>query len=548
MSSGEKQLIVSPLERAVAADIVRAQSFLGASLNELLRALLDTSSGLDDVQAGALAIQNLTQGTPAYGKVIGGLLFQPTGGSTAALIGPGIAALYDPDTTPSADDSQYKLVSDPLGTSALTLTANTSGNLRIDVIECARVQPDNVVETDSRDVFNTTTGVYAAATVVKATQAQLQYRIRTGLPGGGMPAFTQGWLPLTIASVPTGTHVWDTVTLWDVRPLLEDRIFNLIRATRDLPKVDRCLAQIDAVNFAGQSRLSGIIEAELGGRRIGGMLRASTPAAASGDSTYYVDLDDAANQDPGHPPAGNGFNYVYLACPYNLPRWARYTVGPNGRVPQSPRGILFASAVSPDLVYGTPTTSLQLPPCLQDNASQQRVATTAAVCVLARLGTQSSGARGLIASGKRHQSSVGTATNNAIISGGTTAIFTLTPGTDFPAHARALHVTMTISYTASGAGEIEQTYAITLPGIGQILPAFSPDGAAHQAVTAAGAWTFTQSLRIPVPSMYGIGNVPGTSTPGDSQAFQIAVGGGGGPLTTTAGTLTVTGWELLDAD
>ena len=559
MSSGERQLIVNPLERAVSGDIVRAQSFIAAATNEVLRALLDTGAGLDDVQAGALSNPTLSSTSPASAEVFTGLLFQPTGTSVASVITAGTIGLYDPDTTPSTDDSQWKLIQDA-GTSALTLTANVSGQLRVDVVECARVQPDAIVETDSRDVFNTVTGIFQAATVTKVSAAQLQYRIRLGTAGSGFPGTATGWVPLAVVSVPSATTTWDTTTIWDVRPLLEDRLFSLTTATRDLPLVNRCLAQVDALNFGGQSRLSGNIEAQLGNRRVGGMIRPSTPATASGDSTFYVDLDDVANQSDT---AGDtGFNYVYLCTPLQLPRWARYQVGPGNRQPMSPRGLLLSSANPPDLVYGTPHVALKLPPCLQDSGSTFEIPTASCICVLARIGNSSDGSGGLIATGGVHWSNATTPVNSASISTrfGT---WTLTPGTDFPAHARAVRMQITIVYTISGGSLTSYnipppTFGIRPEGDGNFV-VVTPDGVPYVYGPTGPTYSNTQTIttiavvRIPLCQYYGLLGQPGLSTPGDAATFNLhlttnPMATGAGTLALTSASFTVQGWELLDAD
>lgn len=571
MSSGEKQLQVNPLERAMSIDIVRAQSFLGQALNEMLRALVDTGQGLDDVAAGGQFSPNASAGTPSSALIFSGFLLSVTGGSTASAVGPGTLGIYDPDATPSGDDSQYKLITASVSSGTLNLTANASGSLRIDVVECSRVQPDVIIETDSRDVFNTTTGLFAAATVNKVSQAQLQFRIRLGTPGGGFPGSVAGWLPLAVASVPTGTTVWDTVTIWDVRPLAEDLAFNMTSASRDLPLITRCMAQINTTGTGGQSICSGVIEAELGGRRVGGMLRScSNNAAVTADSApFYVDLDDAQNRSASGAIGTTGFNYVYLATPFGLPRWARYTAGPTGRVPKSPRGLVIASAAAPDLVYGTPHAALSLPPCLQNSGNTATCATTMAMCVLARLGTsggstyQGVTAGGLSASGGKHWSAgTGTPTNNASISGGD-AFFTLTPGVDFPAHARAIVVNMFVSYTVSGGTlstiQIGQPLFRIADSTGPVVT-LTPEGTTSLVGPAtSGTYSNSQvipvqmSVRIPVFNLYGTNSAPGSTTPGDSTAFTLAMfpnaaGTGAGTIAMTAAYLNVIGWELSEND
>jgi hypothetical protein len=573
MSSGEKILQVSPLERAVSADIIRAQSFIGAALNEMLRALGDTGQGFDDVNAGGLYLPNGSAGDPSSALVFAGLLLQPTGGSVASNVTGGTLGIYDPDATPSADDSQYKLITSS-GTGALTLTPNSSGHLRIDVLECARVQPDAVVETDSRDVFNTTTGLFAAATVNKVTQSQLQFRIRLGTPSSGYPNNATGWLPLAVLSVPNGTTVWDTVTIWDVRPLAEDLAFGLSNVKKDLPRVTRCVAQVDT-SGGTTSVLSGVVEGVLSGRRIGGMLRSSClPPASDSDSNFYADIDNAQNQSAGGSIGTTGFNYVYLCAPFGLPRWARYTIGPNGRVPRSPRGILVASAQVPDLVYGTPHSNLILPPALQNGTNTAFCTESAAVCVLARIGTSGGSHLGsLVATGRKHWSGGFTATNDAVIatvSAGNlyTATFTLTPGTDFPAHARAVYLNLNLAYGVSG-GTLS-SFAISPPAVaigatsGTVFPpgnsttAWVPEGMPSLSGAEGPTYSNSQTIplngvvRIPAYNFYDEG-IPGSATPGDSSTFALVltasmVTTGAGALALTGANFNVVGWELSDAD
>jgi hypothetical protein len=567
MSSGNKEIVMNPLERAVSTDINRAQNFQGAMLSELFRALISTSAGTDDVQAGAQWNQRTSQGNPAWAQVISGFLFAPTGGTTGSSISAGTAFFYDPDATPSADDSQYKLIEDPGTNSTLTtsigLTANSSGSLRIDVLECARVQPDSILESDSRDVFNTVTGLFSAATVNKVSQAQLQYRIRLGTAGSGFPGTAQGWMPICVMSVPTGTSLWDTVTIWDVRPLMVERLFSLTDATRDLPAVTRCMAQIDSSGFTS-SFLTGVIEAQLGNRRVGGSLRPSTPQTfGTGADSENIALEDPQNQSASGSISTAGLNYVYICTPFGLPGWRKYTLGPNGRTPRSPRGIIFNSSTPPNLAYGTPSVALSLPPCLQ--ATGNTATDLNAVCVLTRIGTHS-GVRGvssLVASGGIHMSLPTTAPNTGSISG-TTVTFTLVAGTDFPPHARAIYVQLTtqiswgstVTFVSVDAGTV--SIAPTTSSLDAITTVQTPRFQVYApqvtgtTYAAAVITAFTTSVRLPLPSQYQLQGVPGTTPPGATVsiyaiwALNIALSSGTAALLNP--TLNVQGWELLDAD
>lgn len=565
MSSGEKQIIVNPLERAVSTDIMRGQSFIAAAFNQFMQALLDNGAGTDDVQAGALSVPNTSAGTPSSGQVISGLLFSPVNASASASVGAGVAMIYDPDATPNTDDSQYKFIQDPgTVTPSLALTANASGSLRLDIVECARVQPDSILETDSRDIFNTVTGLFAAATVNKVSQAQLQYRIRTGTPGGGFPGGATGWMPLAVASVPTGTTTWDTVTLWDVRALLEDRIFSMTKASRDLPLVTRCYAGIDANNGLGgaTAALWGNIEAQLGDRRVGGVMMPSTPATL-GPDTLVIDIDDAQNQSASGAISTSGFNYVYICTPFGLPRWAKYTQT-GTRVPRSPRGIVLCSNQVPNLSYGTPAAALSLPPCLQNTGNT--ATDLRAICVLARIGTRSGtdGPSTLVACGGVHNTNQSTPTNTATSVAGHQSAFTLVAGVDFPPHSRAIYVTVTGEIVTSG-NVTKASFSSGAMAIGPTLPSLAiaqvAGGTEGVSVSILGGTNYqadtvflTAMFRIPIPPQYERLGVPGTTPPGSAASLaltwnpQVTWPGGTWAMVGGQSTLVVQGWELLDAD
>ena len=511
MSSGLKQLIVNPLERAISNDIMRAQSFSGAMLQELLRAALNTTIGADDANAGGLYIPNTTQGNPVSAQIYSGLLFAPSIGGTGATVSAGVVSLYDPDTSPSTDDSQYKLVEDP-GTSLLSLTQNSSGSIRIDIIECSRVQPDNIIETDSRDIFNTVTGLFAAATVNKVSLAQLQYRIRTGAPGSGFPGTAQGWLPLAVASVPTGTTVWDTVTVWDVRPLISDNISVFSSLWQTLPRRTKLLYS-SSNNGSTNHIVNGVVELNFGTNtpfRIGGNLRRGSP----GTDASTIDFSDSSNQEASINLSGSGLAFYYLMLPFNLPRWARYTGFTSGsRIPRSPRGIPVLSRVAPEAVIGNPSGAITLPAVYGFNGA----ATGNAICYGAT--SFSSGVLGgqVTSAGK---------TNLALpLNGGFSSfnnttgkgLFTLTENSQFPAGATRVRLRLTMELIASTSG---LPYSICVQPIIQISIAGSdatqfstavPDG--KEIYLGGGGnqpTTLIWNFEIELPNAYpnGVQNTP----------------------------------------
>ena len=62
--SGAKKINFNTCERAVSNDQNRLQSLGGKALQEALRYMLDVRLGSDDVNAGALAQENLTATAP----------------------------------------------------------------------------------------------------------------------------------------------------------------------------------------------------------------------------------------------------------------------------------------------------------------------------------------------------------------------------------------------------------------------------------------------------------------------------------------------------
>jgi hypothetical protein len=448
MSSGEKQLIVNALERALSSDVMRLQSFSAAQTNEFLRGLFDTGQGTDDLDAGALVQPNSIAGTPSAGEIITGFLLAPTAGGTSCSVGvvagaPNVLFILDPDTSPNPDDSQYKFINDP-GTSSLSLTPNSSGSTRIDVLECARVQPDTIIETDNRDIYNTVTGTFGAATVNKVSIAQLQYRIRQGTPASGYPAAVQGWLPLYVLSVPTGTTTWDTVCIWDVRPLVNDRQFGVSPLTQSFNSLGRCIFSESPQAGGEQSDITvtGLVEATLAGRRVGGQLRRGSPGTDSASLAIGPTTQDNVAASTAF--VTGGWVYLYLACPFGLPRWARFTDGPSGRVPRSPRGMPIVSTVAP-VVNGTPVSAIPLPPSTGLGGT-----VSTAICVAAWRAAGSTDYFNMMSDGKSQIMASGGYANVASSAGVTGCAWNLVPGVDFPPNAKRIYASTAVEFAGGG--------------------------------------------------------------------------------------------------
>jgi hypothetical protein len=351
MPSGRHELVINSQERAVSVDINRLQKFENADNAELWRLILAAQTG-GEFGAGIAVFPSGSE-QPVAGEIIGGLMVRPASGSFGIAIDPGIAMFLKPDG--AADDSDFKYIRDPgltLGT--LSIGANVSGSIRIDVIECS-INSTPATVTDSRDIFNTATGLFSATTVTKETKAQFQYRIRQGTPGSGYPTAAAGWMPLCVASVPSGASSNDNVTFWDVRPLLEDRVRTGTFGTFLKPRVKDVEGSLRRAS-ASSALLEGMFWGELKGRVVGGAFQRCTP----GSDTNGVDIGSIQNQSAAITEPISGHVYVYACTPFGLPRWAMYAPSPAARTPRGTIGLLIASQVVPD-TFGANSATVALP-------------------------------------------------------------------------------------------------------------------------------------------------------------------------------------------
>jgi len=292
-------------------------------------------------------------------------------------------------------------------------------------------------------------------------------------------------------------------------------------------------------------------------------MRPSTPAGTGGGvgtnaDSFFVDLDDTQNRSATGAIGTSGFNFVYLCTPFGLPRWAKYTKGPSGRQPRSPRGLVIASAQAPNVGYGTPGTALILPPCLQNGGNT--ASDLQAVAVLARMGTSASGVPGsLIATGGRHSANNITAGNAGSIGAGPPAwSWTLTAGTDFPQGARAVYVVVDYSFTIAAGGAqffIHPGFMNVAPFLGASVASFATSQS--ELITlptvsggniAAGSFFGHFTCRVPLTMGYELLSNPPTP-PGTAQIVGINwLPTQQATVTYTAASLTIREWEMLDAD
>jgi hypothetical protein len=511
MSSGGKELLVNARERAVSADINVLQQYLYKSSAENLRYLLDVSYGNDD--GTAASTEHTTQENPLRTEILGGLMVLPQNGSTSLFVAPGAACVLDPDSTPNADDSPYKMVVD-VGVSALgtlVLTGNSSGQARIDVVECQRT--DGAVVTALRDIFNPSTQVFNATNVTKATQSSFTYRVREGTPGGGFPGTAQGWLPLAVVLMPNGATNCDGATFWDVRPLLSDRwpsiqSLSQVRARR-LYALEQASVNTGAAYY---------VDAAYQGRRLGGFVADNTPGS---DSTT-IDLTAAANQDPNLPSGmvtGQAW-HLALATPFGLPRWSRYLAATSApRLPRAPRGIPVVTSSTP--VHGDGACTVTLPTALGFGASQ----TSPAVAVAAGQWTGSAPAGGV-------GDSDGGVLMPTVYSPASALPVTYTGGVDFPAMASSILVSFVLNWTASATGTAIVNGSISLSGgstplITQVIIA--------QPVTNGQSYQFIGQIWLPVPSRLPVFS---------SGVYQVNAAVTGASGTLNSAQASVLGWRL----
>lgn len=529
MSDGFRSLVINTQERAVSTDINRLQKFAHQEIAELFRSMLDVYPASDDDQLGTITEPNTIE-TPLRAEILNGLMVQPTGGTTSVAISGGVAFFMAPDA--AADESNYKFIRDPgLATGSLTIAANASGSTRIDVIEC-QINATPAIVTDSRDIFNTATGLFSAGTVTKETRGQLSYRVRAGTPGAGFPGTVSGWLPLAVVSVPNGATNVDTCTFWDVRPLVSDRT-HLYSTPKDMSDTLRGDGMITYA--AGVSTMTGHYEATYNGRRLGGKMRRGG-IGTDGDLV----LTDASNYAADVSFAANSMTYVYLMVPYGLPRWARYTDGPANRVPRSPRGIPVLSSIAPD-VKGKPSAAITLPASLGFVTT-----TTAGVCIAADPCTIQDGAttrgpnqlwiagRSQVFGGPRPGGVFAGHSIAGSTAGGKSTI-TFTPGTNFPANARRLYVSFAGNITSDNTSALDIVgAAIFNTSPATFATSIGRDLSILYLATTVGktAYSFVWEGWIDVPYKY----------PSAAAAFDVIVSDGN--LWLTSASVQIKGWEL----
>jgi hypothetical protein len=527
VSSGTKQIFIPFSQRLYSSDINRAQKVASADAVELMNHLL-LAQTLED-ETNGLATFQTTQGNPLFGVIVNGLVFQPGLASANANVTQGLAVVVDPDSTPDPDDSPVKYVRVPATTSPLVLTPNSSGSTRIDVVE---VQRANIVsETQTVDVFNTTTGFFTPQSLTKAIQSNFTYRIRLGANGGGFPGTAQGWLPIAVTSVPNGTTTWDTVSLWDVRPLVSDSELTPFNVTaRQAPNTRPSYFYLSTANTTNGSILnpSGYLESQFGNARVGGPWQTS------------VNLQSANYLEGGTTFSANAPYALYLVLPYSLPRWSAYTAASAGiRKPIGPRGLPVLSAKIPGAPNGQAPSALTVPTGLGLTGT---FAAAQTVCVAFGYDTSISGFPDNVVSDGEMQycASHGAGATGANIVA-SSVNFTLIPGTHFPGNARRLLVRFTANATWAN-GYVQFTVQTSDLGGGSVQVNSDTTASSPIIKDPSGGSIYTCQAVIPVQSL-----LPGGTLSPLGRKVTLTYGGSVTGLSIgTANThiAQVLGWDL----
>ncbi|MGA7123698.1 MAG: hypothetical protein WBY94_26575, partial [Polyangiaceae bacterium] len=528
------------LERALSSDINRAQLFAAANASERLRYEMNIGAGTDDLDAdGAVPVPVTALTSPMTAEIFNGFRVGFGVGSLTITVDPGVMYAIVPDG--DADSSVYKEVVDPgIASGMIAMTGNVSGSTRIDVVECQYTTV--TTETDNRDVFNPATGGFAAASVTKVQSGGLTYRVRQGTPGSGFPGTASGWLPLAVASVPNGATSNDSMTFWDVRPLLKDRIFAPFNSTSDTSRWHHSNYVVDTVLSTGKSLLLGSVDVSAtdpitpspGTRRLGGRLRTSSVSADLPGGYDGVDLNDSNNWS-GTIPA-NGIGYLYLLEGiYGLPRWARYSNATTGvRTPRGPRGFLVVSPNVPVDYWGSPIGSIGVPSITGLGGTS----TYKGVCLGALL-YSSSKATATVCDGRTQWSQAyGSFSGVNSGTGPFTVVYTLTDNATHMGGAKALWVTFSISINQS-VTNLPVAIAVSLQDstLGQTFAVPYADSFGPPP-TSPTTFTLTRTIRVPWPSIYPYAA---------SIAVRKLVVTVTGPTSIGSGTssATVVGWDLF---
>lgn len=557
MSSGRKAVQQNTLERVVSSDWNRMQRFAAGFDNEILRRAM--LAPVDDtVYIGttfnnpgpiSAAFDVLAPAAPDYAGILNGLMVVVPAAAMHVLVTSGAMTVVDPEGQPGSSDPSALNPDDGPGPAravysdgvtvvgALTWAPNPGPGTRVDIVECQRNQV--VAESDNRDIFDPSTGLFTPQVVTKVTNGGLTYRIRQGVAGGGLPAPALGWVPLAVIAAPAGAVDLDACHVWDVRPLLSDLARPFAQVRSIIPTIDRWRMVCDAETAPGELRLSGESQGNYLGWRMGGLFR--EPGL-----TYYVDLANAPfYQAAGFVPVASLPYYVYSLWPGGYVRWVRYHANPvagvGGRTPGNFRGVIAVSQVPP--VNGQPLAPVACPPGWGLNVS-----TIFGQCMVAGQVDTTTALLGFIADGNLvhfPSSNLPTVAPFSVFNIGAgidDVNYVLTPGVHFPAGSKRVRVQCLFALNAFAAGNLvylaDSARVAAFVGGGSMAE-LGGDVRALIRPNATALLAYSQTWDLPVA-------VDGVSAP-PALGFQFTyarLDAGSGVGGVAAASLTVLGWDL----
>ena len=344
MSSRNKRVIFNNLERAVSGDWTRVQNLTTRGYLEGFRGLLGMRRTAD---AAAFPGVRQTWSTPPAGSiphlVLGGCMVRPDNG-THLLVDSGVVAYNVPGANSAADDSDFMIATAPAltNTTVLPFTANATGNVRVDVVECRVVDTLTAVET--RDILNPSVPSFAPLQVEKERAGIVEYRIALGSGAGVLRDPSPDWIPLAIVFVQPGASGFQQCDIYDVRPLANSLDFN---------RPDKPIT-LDVCEFHAQDALlAGYYEATFMGWKVGGMMRQNHPTTLANFGTHdgsgvwdIMNFNATDWQTAGVAGASDEFIQLMAVFPKGYPRWVRYSQisinagAVSGRLPHGCGGIL----------------------------------------------------------------------------------------------------------------------------------------------------------------------------------------------------------------
>lgn len=550
MATGNRRLRINTQERAVSTDINRLQTFAQQDLAEMFRYWLDVFPTNEDDALGMVSEPSTIE-TPLRAEILGGLMVKPQAGSLNLFVDPGMAWVMSPDA--AADESNYKHIrEDGIATvGALTVGAGGGGAIRIDVVEC-QVNATEAIVSESRDIFNATTGAFSATSVTKELRGRMTFRVRAGVAGSGFPGTVSGWLPIAVISVPSAATSVDTMTFWDVRPLVSDRRRTPSNLADGWPVTERAHFILDHQTSAGQLRMVGQVRSTVADRRVGGFMRRGTP----GTDNAWLDLRDSANFASGFTYGASAYAYLYLLTPFGLPRWARYTDGPAGRVPRAPLGIPVISAIQPKHATGQPQSAVNLP-----TSTGLGTSTASGVCIaplftdLASIPIPGHAFGQTFMLGYQDMFARNEIPPTVPTTLAAPGISTFTEGTTHPANARALYLKIQFVHSLPTVSSYQSG---NNPSVGIYIPGSAATFGAGMEIARVGCPTWqidnpsgvgksiavSYMVRVPITSQY-----PTAAAAAFKATIDFAGGGGTQQVFGTAPTLTnltvsVVGWDL----